>query len=52
MSNHWRDPSFKYVPAAAHNDVRAFHRRQQERKKRVLAAAVAKVQPIRKVVAK
>jgi hypothetical protein len=51
MANVWTDPTFRYQTAASHDDARAFHRRQQERKRAALAQAAEvklKVAPIAK----
>lgn len=51
MSNHWLDRSFRYQPAATHDDGRAFHRRMQERRRAAAAAAAEtakRVQPIKR----
>lgn len=53
MSNHWRDPAWRYIPSASHDDASAFRRRQQERRRAALAQAAetkAKVAPIKRKV--
>lgn len=60
MPNHWRDPQFVYHGSQTHgNDSTAFRRRMrayqkavQEEAAREVAAVTAKVQPIKKAVAK
>lgn len=46
MTNHWRDPKFKYNTSASHDDASAFRRRQRERRRVAQAAKAVTVTAI------